>query len=75
MMKDAALLVLVALLAIAVLGRGRDPQAAIQDTTLLRRADLPAWKPPSVVPDDGRLFAPCPITPWALPTHSKEHPV
>jgi uncharacterized membrane protein len=34
---------------------------------------LVSWSPPS--PDDSRLYANCPITPWARPTHSKEHMV
>jgi hypothetical protein len=31
----------------------------------------PAQVPPQT--DQSRLFAPCQITPWALPTHVKKH--
>jgi hypothetical protein len=29
------------------------------------------WRP--LAPQDSHLFAPCPVTPWALPKHVEEH--
>lgn len=64
-MRAIALLI-IALLAVIALAASE--HSRLNSGLPLVRA---TWRPPS--PEDSRLFANCPITPWALPTHSKEH--
>jgi hypothetical protein len=64
-MKNALILVLAATVAWLAFGQAQSAPLAVQDTTLLHRADLPRWKPGSVA--DQMLFAPCPIEPRVYP--------
>jgi hypothetical protein len=62
-MKNAIILALLALLAMAWANESEGPQPVIQDTTarLITHADIPAWKSPD--PANDMLFAPCPLAP------------
>jgi hypothetical protein len=77
-MKDGIILALLAVIALLAIGRDDRPEAQIEDVSAapvhraaLHQADLPAWQPPAG--DDSRLFATCPVTPWALPHQVPEH--
>lgn len=76
MKKDTVILALALLVIVLLFGQSRGPHPEIQDTTaVMRPADFPVWSPPVAGQrgTESRLYAPCPITPWALPRQSKEH--
>lgn len=62
----ATFLLIAALLALVVLAVAEN-RAPNNGLPLVKAG----WRAPS--PDDSRLYANCPVTPWARPTHSVEH--